>query len=254
LPYARQPAKGDHQRDHLTRCPESSWWHPNADFGRCPASPGAAWPTLVGDCVQHADELAASYPFNGQLHQRRVKQLEIGAALAVQRAQAASFTPQVLLANRLQMRQSIQQELRILEGVLVSLVGERIFVCILVFWFWLWAASPFLIFLAFSNYGWTNSIWYSVQYGVGFDDVQTDAKPTDCDFISAPLGAKGCSYKAHVNVFNADGVLVAGENAPMYGRDTKTGKSTISYDGGKSWVATVFDPKPKSVRVFWVKE
>src|SRR6202035_202683 len=77
-------------------------------------------------------------------------------------------------------------------------------------------------FLAFSNYGWSNSLWYSVR--VGFGDVQTDAKPDDCDFIRAPLGAKGCSYKAHVKVYNADGVLVAGENAPKYGSDNKTAK------------------------------
>src|SRR5258708_38454293 len=60
-------------------------------------------------------------------------------------------------------------------------------------------------------------------------------KPNDCDFIHAPLGDKGCSYKAHVKVYNADGVLVAGENAPKYGSDTKTAKPIISYDGGKNW-------------------
>jgi hypothetical protein len=113
-------------------------------------------------------------------------------------------------------------------------------------------------YLAFSNYGWTNSLWYSVQYGVGYSDVQTDAKPNDCDFIHAPLGDKGCSYKAHVKVYNADGVLVAGENAPKYGSDTKTAKPIVSYDGGKNWDwyvgTTVPNPKPKSVRVFWVKE
>lgn len=113
-------------------------------------------------------------------------------------------------------------------------------------------------FLAFSNYGWSNALWYSVQYGVGFDDVQTDAKPKDCDFIHAPLGDKGCSYKAHVRVYNADGVLVAGENAPKYGSDTKTAKPIISYDGGKTWDwysgGAVPNPKPNSVRVFWVKE
>jgi hypothetical protein len=108
-------------------------------------------------------------------------------------------------------------------------------------------------FLVFSNYGWR----YSVQYGVGFDDVQTDAKPNDCDFIRAPLGAKGCSYKAHVRVFDADGVAVAGEDAPMYGSDTKTAKPIVSYDGGKNWDwyagATIPNPKAKTVRVFWEK-
>jgi hypothetical protein len=112
-------------------------------------------------------------------------------------------------------------------------------------------------FLAFSNYGWTNSIWYAAQYGVSFGDVLTDAKPKDCDFFRAPLGDKDCSYKAHVRVYNADGVLVADENAPKYGSDTKTGKPIVSYDDGKNWDwyigATVPNGKPKSVMVYWVK-
>ena len=63
-----------------------------------------------------------------------------------------------------------------------------------------------------------------------------------------------------MRVLNADGVAVGGENAPLYGNgsDTKTAKPIISYDGGKNWDwytgATVPNPKPKSVRVFWVKE
>jgi hypothetical protein len=113
-------------------------------------------------------------------------------------------------------------------------------------------------FFAFGNSGWSNSIWYAAEYGVGFSDVTTDTKPNDCDFIHAPLGDKGCSYKAHVKVYNADGVLVAGENAPQYGSDTKTAKPIISYDGGKTWDwfygPAVPNPKAKSVRVFWVKE
>lgn len=118
------------------------------------------------------------------------------------------------------------------------------------------------VYFAFSNYSWSNSLWYSVQYGVGFSDVHTQAKPSDCDFISAPLGAKGCSYTAKVKVYNADGLLVAGENAPKppkLGSDTKTGKPIISYDDGKSWDwysggATTLNLTPKSVTVYWVKE
>ena len=97
----------------------------------------------------------------------------------------------------------------------------------------------------------------TVQYGVDFDHVQTDAKPNDCDFMRAPLGDKGCGFKAHVQVFNADSVLVAGENAPIYGKDTKTARPIVSYDGCKTWDwylgGTRPNPKPKSVRVFWVK-
>jgi hypothetical protein len=116
---------------------------------------------------------------------------------------------------------------------------------------------PVGLYLAVSHGSWSNSLWYSVQYQVGFGDVQTDAKPDDCDFLRAPLGSKGCSYKAHVKVLNADGVQVAGEGAPMYGSDTKTAKPIISYDGGKNWnwyEGAVPSPKPKYVGVFWVKE
>ena len=88
-------------------------------------------------------------------------------------------------------------------------------------------------FFAFSNNGWSNSLWYSIEYGVGFDDVRTDPKPSDCDFMRAPLGDKGCGYKAYVQVFNADGVVVGGLNAPMFGTDTKTAKPILSYDGGE---------------------
>jgi hypothetical protein len=97
-----------------------------------------------------------------------------------------------------------------------------------------------------------------VQYGVSPGDVQTDAKPSDCDFLRSPLGSKDCSYKAYVEVFNADGVLVAGKDAPRYRSDYKTAKPVVSYDGGKTWDwyegATVPSRKPKSVRVVWVKE
>jgi hypothetical protein len=112
-----------------------------------------------------------------------------------------------------------------------------------------------IIFLASSNESWVNSVWYAIEYNVRFNDVQTDARPRDCDFLTAPLGDKNCSYKAHVQVFTADGVLVAGDNAPTYASDAKTGKPIISYDGGKTWDwSTGPNLKPKFVRVFWVRE
>jgi hypothetical protein len=112
--------------------------------------------------------------------------------------------------------------------------------------------------VAFSHDKWSNALWYSFEYGVAFNDVQTDTKPTDCDFLHAPLGLKDCTYTPHVKVFNGEGFLVGGENAPSYGSDTKTGKPIISYDGGKSWNwnegATTPNPKPKTVRVLWIRE
>jgi hypothetical protein len=105
---------------------------------------------------------------------------------------------------------------------------------------------------------WTNGAWYGVRYNVEPGKVDTDPRPKDCDFIHAPLGDKGCSYKAHVRAYNAAGVLVGGEDAPKYGHDTKTGKPILSYDDGKTWdwysEAKVPDPTVASVRVFWLRE
>jgi hypothetical protein len=86
-----------------------------------------------------------------------------------------------------------------------------------------------------------------VEYGVPFDAVQTDVRPRDCDFMMAPLGDKGCSYKAYVQAFNADAVLVAGENAPRYGSDSKTGKPIYSNDGGKTWNWYYGEKTPESL-------
>jgi hypothetical protein len=109
-------------------------------------------------------------------------------------------------------------------------------------------------FFIFTPASWTNGVWYGVNIG----SVHTDAKPNDCDFMHAPLGDKGCSYKAHAEAYNAAGVLVGGEGAPKYGHDTKTGRPIISYDGGKTWdwypADAVPDKTVASVRVFWLKD
>ena len=112
-------------------------------------------------------------------------------------------------------------------------------------------------FYIFAPASWTNAVWYGVEYKVSPGDVHTDDKPKDCDFMHAPLGDKGCSYKAYVKAYNVGGVLVGGEGAPKYGHDTKTGRPIISYDGGKTWdwyPADFPDPKVASVQVFWRKE
>ena len=99
---------------------------------------------------------------------------------------------------------------------------------------WLLIGLGFLAWLSW-HHSWTNGIWYGVQYKVPFRDVHTSNKPSDCDWTYAPLGKKGCYYKAVVGAFNAAGDLVGGDNAPQYGKDSKTGKPIISYDGGKTW-------------------
>jgi hypothetical protein len=104
-------------------------------------------------------------------------------------------------------------------------------------------------------HSWTNAVWYGVKYKIPVDQVYTSNKPSDCDWTYAPLGNKGCYYKAVVSAFNAAGDLVGGDDAPKYGKDSKTGKPIISYDDGKTWGWSYADANlhVKTVRVEWIK-
>jgi hypothetical protein len=115
-----------------------------------------------------------------------------------------------------------------------------------------------VLFAVFAPSAWTNSVWYAAQFGVSPTAVHSVDKPKDCDFIHAPLGDKGCSYKAVATAYNADGVPLRGENLPRFGKDTNTGKTIISYDDGKHWdwyVGTSAEPdKITTVTVTWKRE
>lgn len=104
--------------------------------------------------------------------------------------------------------------------------------------------------------GGTDVAWYSLRYRVSTDKVHVDAKPRDCDFITAPLGSKGCHYDASVIAINAAGFMVADDR--QYSRDTKTGKPIFSLDKGKTWnwlpnTNEVPDPTVDKVHVSWIK-
>jgi hypothetical protein len=103
---------------------------------------------------------------------------------------------------------------------------------------------------------WNDKLWWSVKFDVPYSQVRMDPKPADCNFLQAPLGIKGCSFAPEVRVYNAEGVVVAGDNAPKYGNDTKTGRPIISFDNGQTWQWSG-GPKPdmttKSVVVRWTK-
>ncbi len=75
---------------------------------------------------------------------------------------------------------------------------------------------------------WTDKIKYSVEYRVDMSQVVRDEPPSDCDFMTAPLGIKQCHYKKTVAAFNANDLLIDGDNAPRYSNDTKTQKPIVS--------------------------
>jgi hypothetical protein len=78
-------------------------------------------------------------------------------------------------------------------------------------------------------------VFYGLQYSVPTEAVEWKPKPSDCDFLHAPIGGKGCHYEKTVRAFNAAGQPIGGDDAITFGRDDKTGKQIVSFDGGKTW-------------------
>jgi hypothetical protein len=101
-----------------------------------------------------------------------------------------------------------------------------------------------------------NETWYAWQYDVATSNVKVAAKPKDCDFISAPLGAKNCHYEPTVYVLNADGATIGGTRKMKFSTST-TGRPIVSYDDGKNWDWYWGDKLPNTkaerVNVTWSK-
>lgn len=78
----------------------------------------------------------------------------------------------------------------------------------------------------FSYAPWVNRFRYSVWYSVDNSQViQTQKKsPSDCDFLEAPIGHKGCHYAKTVTYEHV-----------ITGHDTNTNRPIVSYDEGKTW-------------------
>lgn len=118
------------------------------------------------------------------------------------------------------------------------------------------AIATALIYVGIYAIGGSQS-WYSILYRVPASKVQIKTRPKDCDFMHAPMGDKGCHYVARVYVYNADGNLIAGDEAPRYSYDNKTRKPIISWDKGQTWDWTsgsdIPDQNADSVIVSWSK-
>jgi hypothetical protein len=105
---------------------------------------------------------------------------------------------------------------------------------------------------------WTDKIRYSAEYSVEMSQVERHDPPTDCDFMTAPLGRKNCHYKKTVAAYNAQNLQVAGDDAPRYSSDTNTHRPIVSYDNGKTWDWVPEETKTVNLKVTkvivdWVK-
>lgn len=115
------------------------------------------------------------------------------------------------------------------------------------------ATALFIVWASISCYDylvrarWLNELRYSSWYDVTTDQVkQIEAKPpSDCDFLHAPIGPKGCKYVKTVTVEKI-----------ITGNDTRTNRPIVSYDEGKTWAwndeGTPAQPS-KLVYVSWNK-
>lgn len=91
-------------------------------------------------------------------------------------------------------------------------------------------------------------VWFAwlddskLRYEIQYDDAEVTAveKPRDCDFLTAPLGRKNCSYKKEVSIARFS-VSVKGE--PI-----------VSYNEGETWHPNPFGPKSGArVEIYWVR-
>lgn len=91
----------------------------------------------------------------------------------------------------------------------------------------------------FAIWGRDSALRYSVQYEADRSMVTVERKPTDCDFLRAPMGRKDCNYEKEI--------LVA-----KHRRDTASGRAIVSFDDGKSWEWNDGGPEQgTSVYVTW---
>ena len=98
---------------------------------------------------------------------------------------------------------------------------------------WFCAISAFVWFVWLGD----SKFRYEIQYA----EAVVDDKPHDCEFMTAPLGKKNCSYQKEVSI-------------ALFSRDTKKGEPIISFDEGKTWTRNLGGPtKGERVYVSWVK-
>jgi len=100
-----------------------------------------------------------------------------------------------------------------------------------ILFFFIW-----LIALIIGDPFYTKTI-YSLENGIPYNAVTLNEKPHDCEFLTAPLGAKHCHYEADI--------------ISSY-KSRKSGEAiTCSYDLGKTWVADCWGDSPSHLLLHW---
>jgi hypothetical protein len=67
---------------------------------------------------------------------------------------------------------------------------------VIIFLFSLWSGSKLD--------RWTDRAWYSITADASWQNVDIQKRPSDCDFMHAPIGGKSCHYKKGNYTFTND--------------------------------------------------
>jgi hypothetical protein len=99
----------------------------------------------------------------------------------------------------------------------------------------------FLVFLGFLVWACFDSrLRYSLQYSVWIGNVTIAPKPHNCEWATAPIGNKNCSYQAEVSAVRTG--------------FTADRKPIFSLDNGQTWQwDNAVPPTEPSVSVYWRK-
>jgi hypothetical protein len=114
----------------------------------------------------------------------------------------------------------------ILSAVKDNGLSEAIWVLVVIFFLSGWAGSKLDRF--------TDRSWYSVAYDTDWKNVNVEKRPSNCDFLHAPMGGKSCSYKKRTDIFGSK------ERAALV-------ESSLAVDKEEA------RKKPNSVMVYWEK-
>ena len=100
---------------------------------------------------------------------------------------------------------------------------------------WMCAIGAFVWFTWLDD----SKLRYEIQY---YDtEVIVEDMPPDCDFMTAPLGRKNCSFQKNVAIV-------------LFSKDIQKGEPIISYDDGETWDWNRGGPTNGGrVHVFWVR-
>jgi hypothetical protein len=128
-----------------------------------------------------------------------------------------------------------------------------------------WVGLVLVGWLAFAGIAdmWNSKLRYSLWYSVPYDQVTVQKKPTDCNFLHAPLGEKDCRYDSQVSIVKVDnsnawgGQSISYDNGENWVHTAKNeyGVPIVSRDGGKTWSTDSVPPRTTpQVIVGWEKK